>query len=105
MTSHLKVCACFLEIVGSNLALCSFKVADDHGMFWSMEHAAQFLAQFQGSSSYKTRRLASNPNEDFRPTVQNVNTFSVQKALELQTANMFTTRKVWNLKQLIVVAE
>lgn len=28
----------------SNLALGTLQVADDHGVFWSMEHAAQLLA-------------------------------------------------------------
>lgn len=69
---------------GLYLALCSLQVADDHRMLGSVQHTTQLLSQLQCGRSNQPWRFAPNPDEHIRPAVQDVDSFGVQKALQLK---------------------
>lgn len=70
-------CVCYLT-------LGALQVAGDTGMFGPVQHGADLLTQFQGGGSDQTWRLPSNPYEDVRPAVQDVNALCVEQRLQLK---------------------
>ena len=67
-----------------HLCLSALEAAADHGVAWSVEHPAQFLAQLEGCSTHQAWGLAAEPDEHVGPTVQDVHAASVQQALQLR---------------------